>query len=233
MLAQIATDAKSNETAAVAKLLKMLSLKGTIVTTDALNCQRQIAQQIIDQGGDYVLALKRNHRALHADVNQWFSDVRYASAEGHSTADADHGRVETRTSLVSTDIDQLRKRHRWPGLAAVGRVIRTRQTCIKGTPKKTTETAYYLLSTPLSPERLGRTVRSHWGVENRLHWVLNVVMNEDQARSRMDNSPYNLAILRHMALNLMQKDRSKVSLRGKFNLAGWKNEYLAKLLAQA
>src|SRR6266436_4989775 len=103
VLAQIATDAKSNETAAVAKLLKMLTLKGTIVTTDALNCQRQIAQQIIDQGGDYVLALKGNHRALHADVNQWFSDIRYDSAEGHSTADADHGRVETRTSLVSTE----------------------------------------------------------------------------------------------------------------------------------
>ena len=89
------------------------------------------------------------------------------------------------------------------------------------------------MSAPLSPERLGQVVRSHWGVENRLHWVLNVVMNEDQVRSRMDNSPYNLAILRHMALNLMHKDRSKVSLRGKFNLAAWKEDYLAKLIAQA
>jgi predicted transposase YbfD/YdcC len=147
--------------------------------------------------------------------------------------DKDHGRSETRTSQVSTDIEQLQARHRWPGLAAVGRVVRIRATTGNRSPKTTIETAYYLMSTPLSPEQLGQVARSHWGVENRLHWALNVVMNEDQVRSRMDNSPYNLAILRHMALNLMQKDRSKVSLRGKFNLAAWKEDFLAKLLAQA
>ena len=112
-------------------------------------------------------------------------------------------------------------------------LVRTRATTGKAAQRATKESAYYLLSTALSPERLGQVVRSHWGVENRLHWVLNVVMNEDQGRSRMDNSPYNLAILRHMALNLMHKDRSNVSLRGKFNLAGWKEDFLAKLLAQA
>jgi predicted transposase YbfD/YdcC len=233
VLAQIATDVKSNESAAVVKLLQMLSLEGTIVTTDALNCQRQIADQISKQGGDYVLALKGNHRALHADVSHLFGDSRHETADGHSTADNDHGRIETRTSLVSTNVEDLQRRHRWPGLAAVGRVIRTRQTYVKTMARTTSETAFYLLSAPLSAERLGQVVRSHWGVENRLHWVLNVVMNEHQVRSHMDNSPYNLAILRHMALNLMQKDRSKVSLRGKFNLAGWKDEFLAKLLAQA
>jgi predicted transposase YbfD/YdcC len=227
VLAQIATDTKSNESAAVVKLLELLSLKGRIVTTDALNCQRDIARRIVEKGGDYVLALKGNHRALHADVGQLLEDPRYATADRHSTADSDHGRIETRTSLVSTEIDGLEKRHRWPGLAAVGSVIRTRDTATKAT----TETAFYLLSTALSPECLGQVARSHWGVENRLHWVLNAIMNEDQGRSRNDNSPYNLAILRHMALNLMQKDRSKVSLRGKFNLAGWKDEFLAKLLA--
>ena len=102
-----------------------------------------------------------------------------------------------------------------------------------GRRERPPETAYYLLSAPLSAERLGQVARSHWGVENRLHWVLNVVMNEDQVRSRRDNSPYNLAILRHMALNLMHKDRSKVSLRGKFNLAAWRDDFLVKLLAQA
>ena len=233
VLAQIATTAKTRETTAVAKLLDMLALQGRIVTTDALNCQRDIGWRIISQGGDYVLALKGNHHALHADVTRFFAAPEHDKAVIHSTTDNDHGRIETRTSLVSTNIDRLLVRHQWPGLAAVGRVVRTRATTGKSASRTTTETAYYLLSAPLSPERLGQVVRSHWGVENRLHWVLNVVMNEDQVRSRMDNSPYNLAILRHMALNLMHKDRSKVSLRGKFNLAAWKEDYLAKLIAQA
>lgn len=227
VLAQIATDTKSNESAAVLKLLEFLSLRGTIVTTDALNCQREIARQIVEKGGDYVLALKANHHALHADVSQLLDDSRYETADKHATANCDHGRTETRTSLVSTEIAGLQKRHRWPDLAAVGKVIRTRDTATKAT----TETAYYLLSAALSSERLGQVARSHWGIENRLHWVLNAVMNEDQARNRNDNSAYNLAILRHMALNLMQKDSSKVSLRSKFNLAGWKDEFLTKLLA--
>ncbi|HUC71351.1 MAG TPA: ISAs1 family transposase [Stellaceae bacterium] len=233
VLAQIATTAKANENTAVVQLLEMLRLKGTIVTTDALNCQRDIGRRIIEQGGDYVLALKGNHHALHADVARFFADPHHDCAVSHATRDNDHGRIETRRSLVSTDIEWLQARYRWPGLTAIGRVVRIRQMLAKAAPRTTTETAYYLLSSPLSAERLGQVVRSHWGVENRLHWVLNVVMNEDQVRSRRDNSPYNLAILRHMALNLMHKDRSKVSLRGKFNLAAWRDDFLVKLLAQA
>jgi predicted transposase YbfD/YdcC len=227
VLAPIAPDAKCRESAAVLKLLEFLSLKGTIVTTDALNCQREIARQIIERGGDYVLALKNNHRALHADVGLLLAHPRYEAVDKHSTMDNDHGRIETRTSLVSTEVEALQKRHRWPGLTAVGKVTRRRDTATRATH----ETAYYLLSAALSPERLGHVARSHWGVENRLHCVLNTVMNEDQARNRNDNSAYNLAILRHMALNLMQQERSSVSLRSKFNLAGWKDEFLAKLLA--
>jgi predicted transposase YbfD/YdcC len=233
VLAQIATTAKTKENAAIIELLEGLDLKGTIVTADALNCQRDIGRRIIEQGGDYVLALKGNRGALHADVVRLFADSKHHAAHSHSTYDNDHGRIETRTALVSTDVDRLQARFHWPGLRALGRVIRVRQTTGKTGPQKTTEAAYYILSTPLSPERLGQVVRSHWGVENRLHWVLNVVMNEDQVRSRRDNSPYNLAILRHMALNLMHKDRSKVSLRGKFNLAAWRDDFLIKLLAQA
>ena len=233
VLAQIATTAKTKESTAVVELLEMLALQGRIVTADALNCQRDIARRIIGQGGDYVLALKGNHHALHADVARFFAAPEHNTAVTHSTVDNDHGRTEQRISLVSADIARLQIRHQWPGLAAVGRVVRIRATTGKAAQKTTKEKAYYLLSTPLSPERLGQVVRSHWGVENRLHWVLNVVMNEDQGRSRMDNSPYNLAILRHMALNLMHKDRSNVSLRGKFNLAAWKEDFLAKLLAQA
>ena len=227
VLAQVATDAKSNEITAVPKLLEMLSLKGTIVTTDALNCQRAIAQQIVEQGGDYVLALKGNQGTLHDDVSRFLDDPACGATVTQPTVDADHGRIETRTAMVSTDIEWLQKDHHWPGLAAIGKVVRVRETATK----TTTETAYYLLSTALSGERFNDVVRSHWGIENCLHWRLDVVMNEDQDRSRLDNGPNNLAVLRHLALNVMQKDPSKGSLRGKFQCAGWDDAYLTKLLA--
>jgi predicted transposase YbfD/YdcC len=227
VLAQIATDAKSNEITAVPKLLEMLALKGTIVTVDALNCQREIAQQIVDQGGDYALALKGNQGTLHDDVVTYLNDPASKTVTAKPVVEADHGRIETRTATVSTDIEWLQNYHRWPGLAAIGKVDRTRET--KG--KTTGETAYYLFSAPLSPERGNEVVRSHWGVENRLHWRLDVTMNEDQDRIRLDNGPHNLAVLRHMALNVMQKDKSKNSLRGKFMRAGWDDRYMAQLLA--
>jgi predicted transposase YbfD/YdcC len=227
VLAQIATDVKSNEITAVPELLKMLSLKGAIVTTDALNCQRAIAQQIVDQGGDYALALKGNQATLHADVSAYLDDPASNATTAKPTVDADHGRIETRTATVSTDIGWLQEDHCWPGLAAIGKVVRIRETAAK----TTTETAYYLLSTACSPERLNEVVRSHWGVENKLHWRLDVVMNEDQDRTRLGNGPHNLAVLRHLAINIMQKDTSKGSLRGKFKRAGWNEAYLSKLIA--
>ncbi len=226
VLAQIATDAKSNEITAVPKLLEMLTLKGAIVTADALNCQRAIAGQIVDQGGDYALALKGNQETLHRDVVLFLDDPASNTTTARPVVDADHGRIETRAATVSTDIAWLVQTHRWPGLKAVGKVERIRES----DGKTSCETAYYLLSAPLSPERLNEVVRSHWGVENRLHWRLDVVMNEDQDRSRLGNAPHNLAVLRHMALNVMQKDGEKGSLRGKIKRAGWDEAYLAKLL---
>ena len=227
VLGQIATDAKSNEITAVPKLLRMLSLKDTIVTVDALNCQRAIASQIIEQGGDYALALKGNQPSLHADVTLFLDDPARAAGDAHTTVDNDNGRIETRTATVTSDIAWLQHSHKWPGLACIGKVTRTRETR-KAT---TVETAYYLLGTKLSAERFNAVIRSHWGVENRLHWRLDVIMNEDQDRNRMDNSPYNHAILRHMALNVIQKEGSKGSLRGKFKRAGWNDDYLRQLLA--
>ncbi len=228
VLAQIATDAKSNEITAVPKLLEMLSLKGTIVTVDALNCQRSIADQVVRLGGVFALALKGNQGSLHDDVRLHLDDPECGAATSKPDVDADHGRIETRTATVSTDIDWLQDDHQWPGLKAVGKVVRTRET----STKITTETAYYLLSTQLSPERLNEVAREHWGVENRLHWRLDVIMNEDQDRTRLGNGPENLAILRHMALNAMQKEGSRGSLRGKFKQAGWNDAFLSKLLAQ-
>jgi predicted transposase YbfD/YdcC len=227
VLGQIATDVKSNEITAVPKLLKMLSLKGTIVTVDALNCQRDIAQQIVAQGGDYALALKGNQKTLHEDVKLFLDDPARVVGDTDTTVDGDNGRIETRVATVTDDIRWLQHDHKWPGLLCIGKVTRTRETR-KGT---TVEAAYYLLSRRMTAKRFNEVVRSHWGVENRLHWRLDVIMNEDQDRNRMDNSPYNHAILRHMAMNVMQKEKSKGSLRGKFKRAGWDDAYLRQLLA--
>jgi predicted transposase YbfD/YdcC len=161
----------------------------------------------------------------------FLDDPARAACEKDTTVDADNGRIETRVATVSTDIAWLQDSHHWPGLAAIGKVVRTREAKTKTKSEATTQTAYYLLSNPLSPKRLNRVVRAHWGIENRLHWRLDVIMNEDQARNRSDNGPYNLAILRHMAINVMQKEGSKGSLRGKFKRAGWDDKYLTRLLA--
>jgi predicted transposase YbfD/YdcC len=228
VLAQVVTDDKSNEITAVPKLLAMLSLKGTIVTADALNCQRAIAQQIVDQGGDYALALKRNQESLHGDVVMLFDDPGCKVVTAEPDVDAGHGRIETRTASVSSDINVLCEMHRWPGLRAIGRIERVRE-CSDGKTSK--ETAYYLLSGVLTPERFNDVVRSHWGVENSLHWRLDVVMNEDQSRTRLGHGPRNMAVLRHMALNILQKDPTKGSTRGKFKRAGWSDDYLASLIA--
>lgn len=226
VLAQVATDAKSNEITAVPKLLAMLSLKGSFVTVDALNCQRAIARQIIDQGGDYALALKGNQSSLHADIRDFLEDPANPVQSAEPLVEADHGRIETRTATISADVAWLKESHDWPGLAAIGKITRSRETG----GKSTSETAYYLLSTPVTPERFAQIARGHWAIENSLHWCLDVVMNEDQARVRMDNAPHNLAVLRHLALNALRKDQGKGSLRVKLKRAAWKNDYLIKLL---
>ena len=164
--------------------------------------------------------------SLHDDVRTYLDDPAASVTAAKPSVDADHGRIETRTATVCSAIGWL-DAHRWPGLSAIGKVVRVRET----PAKTTTETAYYLLSSPLSAEHLNQVVRSHWGVENRLHWRLDVVMNEDQDRNRLGNGPENLAVLRHMAINVMQKDATKGSLRGKLKRAGWDDAYLARLLA--
>jgi len=228
VLGQIATDAKSNEITAIPKLLKMLSLEGAIVTVDALNCQRDIARQIIERNGNYVMALKGNQATLHQEVRRFLDDPESTLSISAATVDADHGRIETRSAMLSTEIAWLQDDHDWPGLAAVGKVVRVRESA----DKTTTETAYYLLSTPMTPQRFGEVVRSHWTVENRLHWCLDVIMNEDQMRNRLGHGPENLTVLRHMALNLVRKETSRGSLRKKLHRAAWSDSYLTQVLAQ-
>ncbi len=228
VLGQRAVDGKSNEITAIPKLLEMLSLKGTIITIDAIGCQREVAQQIVDPGGDYLLALKGNQTTLHADVVLFLDDPQVRADSSDSDVDAGHGRIEIRNAMVSSDITWLQEQHGWPGLAAIGKIQRSREIG----DKTTSETAYYLLSTKLSAKRFNEVARHHWGIENSLHWVLDVTMNEDQARNRKDHGPENLAMLRRMAINLARLEPSKGSMKGKLKRAGWSNEYLAQFLAQ-
>lgn len=227
VLGQLAVGDKSNEIVAVPKLLELLSLKGMIITADALNCQRQIAAQVIEQGGDYALALKGNQPALLDDVRRFLDDAE-TPLRSASETDAGHGRIETRTASLSGDIAWLQDSHAWPGLAAVGKVTAMRQ--IDG--KTRTQTRYYLLSQAVDPARFNAIVRGHWSIENSLHWVLDVIMDEDQLRNRKDHGPENLALLRRLALNLAKLEPSKGSMRGKLKRAAWDTTFLGNLLAQ-
>ncbi len=228
MPGQLAVDGKSNEMTAVPKLLEMLCLTGTIVTADALNCQRDIAKQVVEQGGDYALALKGNQGTLLADVSLFLDDPETVPDSRDRVVEGDHGRIETRCCLVSTGIDWLQEQHKWPGLKAIGKVTRSREIGAR----TTTEIACYLLSAPLPAARFGAVVRHHWGIENSLHWVLDVTMNEDHTRNRKDHGPENLALLRRLALNLARLEPSKDSIKGKLKRAGWNDAFLLQLLSQ-
>jgi len=227
VLGQVAVADQSNEITAVPQLLRMLRLEGVMVTADALNCQRDIAQQVIDQGGDYVLALKGNQGTLFEDVKLFLDDPAVA-LETADTTDGEHGRIEVRRAALSTDIAFLQESHAWPGLKAIGKVTAMRET----KDKTSQETRYFLMSQALTPERFATIVRAHWGIENGLHWVLDVTLNEDQMRNRKDHGPENLALLRRLALNVAKLEPSKGSVKGKLKRAGWDDQFLATLLSQ-
>ena len=227
VLGQLAVDGKSNEITAVPKLLEMLALPGMVVTADAMHCQRQLSRQVLEQGADYVLALKGNQESLNDDVRLFLDDLATPQVQATQT-NKGHGRIETRTASISDDVAWLQERHQWPGLAAVGKITASRQ---QG-GHTSVENRYYLLSQAFTPERFNHIVREHWGIENRLHWVLDVVFNEDQSRNRKDHCPDNLALLRKLALNLVRLEPSKGSIRGKLKRAVWDNDYLVIILSQ-
>jgi predicted transposase YbfD/YdcC len=211
------------------ELLALLALEGRIVTADAMHCQKATAQTIFDRGGDYVLALKANQPALFEDVRLWLDDPATVPNDRAETVDGDHGRIETRRALVAHDIAWLAETHGFPGLAAVAKVTATRE--IAG--KSTTSSRYFLLSKPLTAARLAQVVRSHWHIENRLHWMLDVVMDEDGSRARKDHAPENLARMRRFALNLLRANRAKGSTRGKIKRAAWDDTFLLEILSAA
>jgi len=215
-----------NEVAAALEAIKLLQLKGCVVTADALHCNRAMAQAILDAKGDYALALKENQSALFADVERRFAARGPASSFSAQTRTS-HGRSEQRTADVIARTT-LARTHEFPGLRAIGRVVSQRQ--IEGKPAEIA-TRYFILSKPVAPERLLEIVRHHWTIENQLHWVLDVVFDEDGARNRKDSAPQNLAILRKIALNLLRSHPDKASIRRKVKKAGWDDLFLFSLIS--
>lgn len=239
VLGQRKVDEKSNEITAVPLLLDALKLKGAIVTLDAMGCQKDIAARIIGKHADYVLALKGNHATVHLEVKEFLDQAVPPCAtvcadtadarkmDFHQTIEKAHGRVETRRYWQSTDIDWFEDKALWKGLKSFGMVesIRT----VKG--KSTIERRYYLSSLPLDARRFAKAARGHWGVENGLHWSLDVTFREDDNRARTRNAAQNLAILRRLALNLLKKDRSRNDfIKGKRFAAALDPDFLRHLI---
>jgi predicted transposase YbfD/YdcC len=232
VLGQVKVAEKSNEIVAIPKLLDMLAVEGAIVTIDAMGCQRDIAQKIIDKKADYVLALKGNQGLLREDVEVFVAEQKAASFQNTTisrdeTVDGDHGRIETRTTTVIHDTAWLQDRHDWPGLKAVVMVESTRE--IDG--KIEQETRFYITSLVLLANLLGPIIRSHWAVENSLHWVMDMIFRDDECRVRTEHAPANFTTIKHMAHNLIRKAPGKDSLRLRRKTAAWDDDFLASLIA--
>jgi predicted transposase YbfD/YdcC len=215
-----------NEVDAALEALGLIDLKGKIVTGDALHCNRRTVAAIVEKGGDYCLALKGNQESLLSDARSSLSKVKAKHAIARTETRA-HGRIETRTGIV-IEAKGLAEYHEFPGLKAFGRIESTR--VIDG--RSETDVRIFALSRKLSPEELLATARAHWQIENALHWQLDVSFREDAARSRKDNGPANIAVLRRRALDVARRDSSKGSLTEKLKRAGWDDEFLVNMLAQ-
>ena len=233
VLGQVKVAEKSNEIIAIPKLLEMLAIEGAIITIDAMGCQRDIAQKVIDQKADYVLALKGNQSSLREDVELFATEQKTrgfadTTISRDTTINGDHGRIETRTTTVIHDVGWLQARHAWPGLKAVVMVESSRE--ISG--KTETETRFYITSLVMLAHLLGPVVRSHWAIENSLHWVLDMVFRDDECRVRTEHAPANFTTIKHMAHNLLRQAPGKNSLRSRRKAAGWDDEFLASLIAR-
>ena len=234
-LGQVKTEEKSNEITAIPRLLQLLELNGCIVTIDAMGCQKEIAQGIMDRGADYLLAVKENQGRLYQDVRDLFEGAEEAGFDGvpydyATTLNKGHGRIERRECWTISDpscLEYLSTGKDWPGLRSVAKVVGRRET---GTDV-TVQPRYYISSLDVSAERLLAAVRAHWSIENSLHWSLDVTFREDQSRMRLDHSPQNMATLRQISHNLLKREHSlKVGIQGKRLQAGWREDYLLKVL---
>jgi predicted transposase YbfD/YdcC len=235
-LGQRKVDDKSNEITAIPVLLEVLDLAGCIVTIDAMGCQTEIAQAIVDKDADYLLALKANHGTLHEDVTLLFDDLAQshftAYAYDHAkTVDKDHGRIEVRQAWTISDpaiLSALRTSDKWPLLHTLVKVQAERYIGAQ----QTLDTRYFISSLQASAAELLAATRSHWTIENGCHWVLDIAFREDECRLRKDHGAQNFAILRHIALNCLKQERSaKVGIKNKRLRAGWDNDYLLTVLS--
>lgn len=234
VLGQKAVPSGGNEITAARELLRLLDVKGMLVTGDAIHCQRETAEIIVERGGDYLLALKANRPAMLADVTAYFADPPPGAVAVHETTDADHGRLEVRRHSVSHDVGWLFSDRRYPdepampGLATIAMV----ETRVEHDGKTRTGQRYYLSSAKFSPDAFARAVRAHWAIENGLHWVLDVTFDEDRARNRKDHGPENLAILRKLALNVLRRARPNISIRRKRKRSGWSDAFARSVIGQ-
>ena len=217
-----------NESEAALEVLQMLRLKRKIVTADALFCSRPFAKTVLDRGGNYVLALKKNQSKLFADVERCFVRKGERNTAEH-TQQATHDRREKRRATIMRNTG-LAGMHNFPGIAAIARITSWRR--LKGQPADKPFVRYFVLSTYVPAKRLLDIVRSHWSVENQMHWVLDVVFAEDANRARKDDAPENLAILRRLALNILRAHPDPISMRRKMNAAAWDDAFLLSLLGQ-
>jgi predicted transposase YbfD/YdcC len=232
VLGQIKVAEKSNEIVAIPALLTMMAIEDAIVTIDAIGCQREIAEQILNKKADYVLALKGNQGTLREDVEVFAAEQKAngfkdTKVSRHETVDGDHGRIETRTYTAIHDVTWLQERHDWPGLKGVVVVESTREIG----EKIERETRFYITSLVLLANQLGPVIRSHWAVENSLHWVMDMIFRDDECRIRTDHAPANFTTIKHMAHNLIRKAPGKDSLRLKRKVAAWDDDFLASLIA--
>ncbi len=231
-LGQVVVDAKSNEITAIPKLLEMLELSGALVTIDAMGCQTEIAQKIVDADADYCLAVKGNQPTLHQGIVDFFDDhleddFARTPVRRHQTKESGHGREELRYYLICPVPGDLPDHSRWASLKAIGITISNTQR--EG--KDCTEIRYYILSKYLAARRFAEAVRGHWGIENRLHWQLDVTFQEDQCRIRQGHADANFSILRRTALSLLKNEPTlKVGIKNKRLTAGWDEGYLQKVL---
>jgi predicted transposase YbfD/YdcC len=235
VLGQEAVDEKSNEIVAIPILLERLELMGALVTIDAMGTQTDIAEKVVRRGGDYLLALKANRPLLHQEVVTFFDDPPADMLEGeHTTADGDHGRVEERRHVVCHQVDWLFSDRRYadeprfPHLAMIGMV----ETRVERNGAVARERRYYLSSAKLDAKTFAAAVRAHWGVENRLHWVLDVVFHDDLMRLRTAHGPKNMATIKHMAMNLVKAAPGPDSIRVRRKAAGWDDNYLRALITR-
>ena len=232
VLGQVKVDDKSNESTAIPQLLNMLDFTGATVTIDAMGCQQEIAQVITEQGADYALALKKNHSTLYDEVTLFLDDARSNECAEidhayHETVDGDHGRIETRKYWITSDIEWLGAKALWANLLSLGMVESRRE---QG-EKVEIERRYYLVSLPADGVRFSNAVRQHWGVENQLHWVLDVSFAEDASRIRKDKGAQTFSVLRHIALNLLRREsQHKRGIKARRKRAGWDRDYLLQVL---